>query len=142
MPRPVIYKEGWSQWNIMKFHSHKEVYEKIEELSDREGVSMSRLVLQALIEYVKIHYPGQPLPPLESFTPEGRKAIKLEARFIARDLKKLLGKLGNKQVSDNYKRDIKIKLLPKKLIKLARLNQRIHDEEYAELIEEGEKKLE
>lgn len=118
----------------MRFNRAKEVYEKTEELAKREGISPSAIVLKALIEYLKLHYPGQPTPPLESFIPNGLRAVKLEVKFVTKEIKKLLNFIKEKEGAESYKKEIRRELLPIKTLKLARLNKKVKSEEISKLI--------
>jgi len=126
---------------IYLYESYKEVYEKAVELARREGISFSELVSRALREYVENHYPGNPQLPIESYTPNGLKPIRLEAKLISRELTKMLKRLNDPRVSEEHKRWIRREGLPKTVLKLARLNKKLRDNRYSGLIELGEKEI-
>jgi len=123
----------------MKFNVYEEIYKKTEELADRENTSVSMLVVKALKNYLELHYPGNPIAPLESFTPEGLKSVKLEAKLAADQIIKFMRILRRDEVDENFKLGIIKDQFPKYLTKLMRLNQKIKDNKYSELIEESEK---
>jgi len=123
----------------MRFNHAKEVYEKAEELAKRENISPSQLVLKALIEYLNLHYPGNPIAPLESFTQNGLKSVKLEAKLAADQIIKFIRIMRREGVSENFKLGIIKDQFPKYLTTLMKLNQKIKDNKYVELIEESEK---
>ena len=64
MVRPKKFRDGWSQWNIMRLRDYEEVYVKAEELARREGISTSEFVLKALANEVKLKIDGNPQIPL------------------------------------------------------------------------------
>jgi len=128
------------QTTISLYESYGDTYEKASELARREGVSFSELVSIALREYLEGHYPGNPLPPLESFGENGLKAVRLEARFLGRDVEKLIDKLKSDKSSKSYKTRIRTRELPKKLVRLARLDRRLKGE-YSDIIDKGEEAL-
>lgn len=48
----------------MKYLDKIQVYDKAEELANRERKPVSEIVVRALEDYLHVHYPGQPQPPL------------------------------------------------------------------------------
>jgi len=62
--RPKKFRNGFTTMTLMRINDCKQVYEQAEELAKREKVSFSELVVKALADYCKVHYPGQPQPPL------------------------------------------------------------------------------
>lgn len=64
MPRPRKYPQGYTPWTLMRLGHGEDVYRKAEELAERERIPLSELVLKALAEHVKAHYPGNPQVPL------------------------------------------------------------------------------
>jgi hypothetical protein len=68
MGRPKKHKEGYHAWCLMRLHEGEEVYARAEELAAKEGKTMSELVLRALADYCKVHYPGNPQMPVVTTT--------------------------------------------------------------------------
>ena len=128
------------QTTISLYEKYGNLYEKASELARREGISFSELLSESLKEYVEDHYPGNPTPPLESFNPDGLKATHLEARFLDRDIRKLIERLNNDKVSISLKKKIRRAELPKKLIRLARLNRKLNGV-YSDIIDKAEEIL-
>jgi len=124
---------------IYLYELYREVYDKFVELANREGKSFSEMVSIAMKEYVELHYPGNPIAPLESFTPNGLKSVKLEAKLAADQIIKFIRIIRRKEVSENFKLGIIKDQFPKYLTTLMKLNQKIKDNKYAELIEQSEK---
>ena len=126
---------------IYLYEKYRDVYEKAIELARREGKSFSELISIALKEYVENHYPGNPQLSMESFTENGLKPLRLEAKLLLRSVRGLLENLKNPKVWDEHKEKIRRHELPPKLVKLAKLNSRLRDEEIRKIIEEAEKEV-
>ena len=136
--RPKKWPKGWKLSSLMIYERYSEVYEKSRELAEREGITFSELVVRSLGEYIEGHYPGNPQIPLDSFVESGLKPVRLEVKIASRRTKWYLEKLGNPRVGEQFKRDIRRKELPSLLVKLAKLNRRLRDEEVSELVDRGE----
>jgi len=107
-----------------------------------EGFSFSELLLEALKEYIEVHYPGNPQLTLPSISdPTSEKPLRLETKFAAQELESLIEILEKKQGSLPFRRDLenRVKQL---LVKLAKMNQRFKDQKVNDLIEKAERGLE
>ena len=127
----------------MNWSESKQGYEtflRVEKSLSPNSVSAYVNDINKLILFVEDHYPGNPTPPLESFNPDGLKATHLEARFLDRDIRKLIERLNDDKVSISLKKKIRRAELPKKLIRLARLNRKLNGV-YSDIIDKAEEIL-
>jgi len=79
----------WKSWRttcLMLYEEYSEVYEKANDLAEREGITFSELVAKALAEYLKVHLPGNPQLPLPDRYPYER----FYAQLVQRNLRRLL----------------------------------------------------
>ena len=118
-----------------------EVIEKAKELAKLEGITFSELIVKALHEYVERHYPGNPQIPLTVFTKTSPKAKTLEAKIVARDLKKNIESFKRLMMSKPMAYYTVREDMKKNMLKLAKLNEILQNSEYDELIREAEKLL-
>jgi len=131
---------------IYLYETYREVYGKAVELANREGRSFSELVSVALKEYVEHHFPGNPQLPLnsfEEFDDRHLRATRLEAKFVAEsatNLLKILRRVKESRGEQYSPSDFHIDLF-KAIIKLSKLNRRLGDAKYDELIGECELEL-
>jgi len=131
----------------MQIHDYDEAWGKAEKLARLEGVSLSELVSRALVEYVERHFPGNPQLPLssfEEFDDRYLRSVRLEAKFFAESATNLLKIIRRVKESRGEKyspSDFHIDLF-KAIIKLSKLNRRLGDVKYDELIDECELELE
>jgi len=141
MPRPRRYKG----YRITSFYipvEFEDLSKKAEELMKIEGLSFSELLLEALKEYVEVHYPGNPQLTLPSICDQdSEKPLRLVAKFDCEELETILKELKDSRGSLEYKRDLRERC-KKLLIKLCRANIRLKDEKINELIDHALKKLE
>lgn len=124
---------------IYLYSKYGEIYPKLCELARREGKSFSELMSIAAKEYVELHYPGNPQLSLKSFTAEGLKPKRLEAKMVSREAEKWLKILENPDAAEYLKKRIRTKDLPPLIVKLAKLNRRLGDEEVSELVDRGDR---
>jgi len=85
MPRPRRY----SSIIIKSFYAPaeaKDIIDKANELAAREGITFSDVVMRALAEYLKIHFPGNPQLPL----PDKRPYEQFYLQLVKRNLRRLL----------------------------------------------------
>ena len=143
MPR----RKRWKALRITSFYiplQFEDTMNLFEELARRDSLSVSELLHRAITEYVETHYPGQPVPPIDSFFEGGNKAVRLEAKYLSTKISKGLQtvKTLKERKGGGYQPNRLHNDLIKNVIKLARLNRKIRSEEYDELIDQGEKELE
>ena len=122
------------QYSLSLYAKYLHIYEKAYELADREGKSFSELINLALEEYVEVHYPGNPQPPLEAFQPDSLKPARLEAKMITQEVAGLLDRLESGQGSDGYRNRVRSKIMPPLIVKLSRLNLKLRDDEVSEIV--------
>lgn len=138
MPRPVTK-------NIVKIKSFgiPEKYEAtikaLEELAAKDKTSFGDKVLDAIAEYVSVHYPGNPQVPLESFINSGNLSLRLEAKFTAEDLERAVHMSEKPDLHEA--RPFWLNLTKKYLIKIVRLNDRLPGRPYQVLINKAGKLL-
>ena len=125
------------QATIYLYEKYGEVYPKLCELARLEGKSFSELMSIAAKEYVELHYPGNPQLSLMSFTADGLKPARLEAKIVSREAEKWLKMLENPDCAEYLKKRIRAKDLPSLILKLTRLNQRLRDEKVSDLVDRG-----
>ena len=129
---------------INLYRPYQDVYDMFEALARMEGKSFSELASVAFREYVEKHYPGNPQVPLksfEAFKDSRLKPLRIEAKLVAKNIISIIEHLEHIEKEDLRLR-VRDNMLPKPLIKLARLNLSLQDDEYKELVERGEKLLE
>lgn len=80
MVRPRKYRDGYRPWTLMRLGHGEEVYRKAEELAERERIPISELVLKALADHVKAHYPGNPQIPLGGSDADYREYVAARRR--------------------------------------------------------------
>jgi len=138
LPRP----KRWRALVVTSFYfpvERQDTIDMLKELADRERISLSEILVNAAAEYVELHYPGNPAVPLTSFTDDGLKPARLEAKMVSRETEKWLKILENPKADRNLKKRIRTKDLPPLILKLAKVNQRVRDEEVSELGDRGER---
>ena len=138
MPRP----KRWRALVITSFYfpiERQDTIDKLSELARRERISLSEILVNAATEYVELHYPGNPAVPLTAFTENGLKPTRLEAKMVYREAEKWLKILENPDCAEYLKKRIRTKDLPPLIVKLAKLNRRLGDEEVSELVDSGDR---
>lgn len=134
MPRPRRFKSVRITSIYLPVES-EDVTKKAEELQKVEGLSFSELVLQALKEYVEIHYPGNPQLILPSLLdPQHLKPLRLEAKYLFKDFQRMIGVLKEKHGELSFRRDIRQKAI-QQMTKLVKMNQKLKDKRIDEFIE-------
>jgi len=132
MPRPRRYKAI----RITSFYVPIEkarILEMSQELAQREGITLSELILNALGEYIERHYPSNPQISLETAQNPLTEPLTLKARFIAEDIENLL-KWNIKDAHWHNK-------IRRKIIALAELNKRLKQKKYEQLIKLAMKEM-
>jgi len=126
------------QYSLSLYAKYLHIYERAYELADREGKSFSEIINLALEEYVDVHYPGNPQTALESFQPDSLKPARLEAKMITQKVEELLERLEDGKGSEGYKNRVRLKTLPPLIVKLARLNLRLHSDEISDIVDRAD----
>jgi len=114
---------------------HSELLDKLRELAERDGLSLSEKILEAIKEYVEVHYPGNPQVCLDSvMKPDAPKPLRLQAMFDMERLESIVRDLRN--TNSNMRRSILVEMGKKLVVQLAKMNVRLRDEKIDKLIDE------
>lgn len=138
MPR----RRRFSSYRVTSFYlpvEYNEIAQKAEELTQVEGISFSELILNALEEYVNLHYPGNPQTILPSLLdPNGLKPLRLEAKFLFKDFQRVMMQLEDKieDLELGFRRELRHKAI-EQMNKLARMNRRLKDRDIDEFIDKA-----
>lgn len=141
MPRP----RRWKSYRITSFYipvEFEDTAKKGEELAKVEGWSFSELLTQALKEYVEFHYPGNPQLILPSLLdPKELKPIRLEARFLVKEIHDATEYLKTKENNSLAFWSVLQKRTIQRISKLTKLNQRLKNPRIDEVIDAASKIL-
>jgi hypothetical protein len=114
---------------------HSELIDKLRELAERDGSTLSEKIVDAIREYIQVHYPGNPQVCLDSIIkPDAPKPLRLQALFDMQELEAVIRDLTNSK--NHIHRQILVDRGKKLVLKLSKANMRLNDGKIDELIEE------
>jgi hypothetical protein len=128
----------WKAIRITSFYIPVEFEEKMsmfEELARREGKTTSGLLLEAISHLLEIKYPGNPQPPLDSFTGKAPLSLTLKAKLTSEKLEQQLKSIEERRGDQKWLKQA----ITKPLLTLAKLNETLKDKKYELLIEKTRK---
>jgi len=112
-----------------------DLLDKLRELAERDGISLSEKIVDAIKEYVEVHYPGNPQTSLDPIIkPDATKPLRLQALFDAKELESVIEKL--RSAENSLYRGTLVDKGKKLVLKLSKANIRLNDERIDALIEE------
>jgi len=125
----------WKGYRITSFYIPDEmapIFEKLREMAFAEGVAVNQKILDAICEYVE-----KKLPELPNSEPEELQIIKqakeIEASTIATELKEAVSALSAADVRPDVRISMAKLVVPKLVIRLAKLNTYLKNKEYSQL---------
>jgi len=136
LPRRRRFK-GYRITSIYLPVETEEITKKAEELQKVEGWCFSELVVQALKEFVEVHYPGNPQLILPSLLdPDHLKPLRLEAKFLFKDFQHMIQTLQGKKVEPVFRRELHRKAV-QEMSKLAKMNERLKDKSIDQYLDQA-----
>ena len=119
--------------------SHESLIQELNKLGLQERKTQNDMVLIAIKEYVEAHSPGNPQPPLSTWTLQVPTALTLQARLAAKDLTQILDKLEG--LKDPEGRAWLVEKLGGFMLQLAKVNDRLPGHPYEQLVKKAQNVL-